>query len=533
MNRLLRTRYVALLLLLGGCSEQLTVETEPSSNGGSGGTGGTSTGSGGSAGVGRDALVFQDVGAYPVQDGGCGASTGPGADEPGAPCDGDAVLCVAAGAAVGGDGSAATPFRSIQAAVEAAPEGATIQVAEGEYDENVGVQGKSVKIRGGFAPDFAVRNARERATCVNGGQRDSVFTLLDAGASVIDGFHIQGGAAASADVNYPSGAGIYANGGSPTIAHNVIEHNATGGDWNNAQGGGIQAFNAASTIVRNVVRDNTAGRGGGISVGGDSVVLEHNSVVDNRGLGDHGGGLYLSGEVTMTKNLVAGNEIGVEAGYGWGGGAIVHGGGTRATLAGNVFTDNVAPLVGGAVFFDEAATATMHNDLVVGNRCVGEKGRPAGAGVHVDGTSQSVGSKVTIVNATIADNTSEESTEGIAISVQAGSRVQIRNSIVWQNGDDAVAVDSSSLFNASYTLSQDAFPGVGNLNEDPAFVDGAYLLKSTGGHFESDGWVEDEVTSPAVDAGDPADDFAEEPAPNGDRINLGAFGNTDRASKSP
>lgn len=530
MNRLPLSSCLSLLLLVGACSEE--DKSPPETPSGAGGSGGGGQPTGGSPGCDRDPVVFRDVGAYPVDESGCGASTGPGVDEPGAVCDGQAVLCVDDDAAAGGDGTAGAPFRSIQDAVEAAPEGATIQVAEGSYDENVGVERKALRIHGGFAPDFAVRNARERATCVLGGRRDSVFVLIDAGASVIDGFHIRGGSASSADPNYPSGAGIYANGGSPLIAHNVIEENATGGDWDRATGGGIQAFNASSTIVRNVVRNNSAGRGGGISVGGDSVVLERNTVVDNHGLGDHGGGLYLAGEITMTKNLVAGNEIGVDAGYGWGGGMIVHGTATRATIEGNVFTDNVAPLVGGAVFIDEAATATMQNDLVVGNHCVGETGKPAGAGVHVDGTSAALGSNVSIVNATIADNTSEHSTEGLAISVQAGSRVELKNSIVWQDGGGALSVDASSILTASYTLSDDELPGVGNVSADPAFVNGAYLLKSTAGHYDG-GWVADDITSPAIDAGDPADDFLAEPAPNGARINLGAFGNTPRASKSP
>ena len=41
----------------------------------------------------------------------------------------------------------------------------------------------------------------------------------------------------------------------------------------------------------------------------------------------------------------------------------------------------------------------------------------------------------------------------------------------------------------------------------------------------------DDVTSPCVDAGDPASDHSQEPAPNGDRVNMGTYGNTPHASK--
>ena len=37
-------------------------------------------------------------------------------------------------------------------------------------------------------------------------------------------------------------------------------------------------------------------------------------------------------------------------------------------------------------------------------------------------------------------------------------------------------------------------------------------------------WVKDNVTSPCIDAGDPKDDFSNEPQPNGGRIIVGAYG---------
>ena len=45
-------------------------------------------------------------------------------------------------------------------------------------------------------------------------------------------------------------------------------------------------------------------------------------------------------------------------------------------------------------------------------------------------------------------------------------------------------------------------------------------------------WVLDEVTSPCLDAGDPNSPVADEPQPNGGRINMGVYGGTGEASKS-
>ena len=45
-------------------------------------------------------------------------------------------------------------------------------------------------------------------------------------------------------------------------------------------------------------------------------------------------------------------------------------------------------------------------------------------------------------------------------------------------------------------------------------------------------WVQDLVTSPCIDAGDPASPVGQEPQPNGNRVNLGAYGGTSQASLS-
>lgn len=69
---------------------------------------------------------------------------------------------------------------------------------------------------------------------------------------------------------------------------------------------------------------------------------------------------------------------------------------------------------------------------------------------------------------------------------------------------------------------------------DPLFVgNGDYHLQSVGGRWNGTTWVTDTGTSPCIDAGDPASAYANEPSPNGGRINLGCYGNTTEASKTP
>ena len=70
---------------------------------------------------------------------------------------------------------------------------------------------------------------------------------------------------------------------------------------------------------------------------------------------------------------------------------------------------------------------------------------------------------------------------------------------------------------------------------DPLFGDDLsdeYHLKSVEGRKPPSGWTNDTVHSPCIDAGDPSSDYSNETAPNGSRANLGAYGNTDEASRS-
>lgn len=61
---------------------------------------------------------------------------------------------------------------------------------------------------------------------------------------------------------------------------------------------------------------------------------------------------------------------------------------------------------------------------------------------------------------------------------------------------------------------------------------GDFHLKSTGGRWDGSKWVTDTDASPCINAGNPASDYANEPEPNGNRINMGVFGNTFQASKT-
>ncbi len=160
-----------------------------------------------------------------------------------------------------------------------------------------------------------------------------------------------------------------------------------------------------------------------------------------------------------------------------------------------------------------------------------------------------------ILNTTFFGNTAATSC-GAILDSGAGISLLIKNSIFWKNEAPRYGqIDLlSELAEISYSDIQDGYVGIGNIDNDPRFVKegswfdnntpdnpdddfwlrGDYHLKSGAGHWDADtsNWKEDDVTSPCIDAGDPAFDYSQENDPNGDRINMGAYGGTREASLS-
>ncbi len=74
-----------------------------------------------------------------------------------------------------------------------------------------------------------------------------------------------------------------------------------------------------------------------------------------------------------------------------------------------------------------------------------------------------------------------------------------------------------------------------SLSQDPLFVNVAgddFHLQSTAGSYHDGAWTSDADDSPCICAGDPRSDYSNEPEPNGGRINMGAYGDTEQASKA-
>lgn len=439
-------------------------------------------------------------------------------------------------------GTTIQPYSTIQSALDVALSGYIVCVAQGTYPENLVIDNVSLTLLGGFVGgssvdyssgtggNFSSQDPVMNVSEIQSTSTDPAIQLIYPGTSgtTIDGFTISGGSRGIELDNaftWPELTNV-------TITRNIIESNGVASGSH--RGGGVYLSGDSHLIQNNTIRSNISGRGAGIYSTGLDITIDGNLIEDSIGYGDHAGGLNLGGTVLMTANVIRNNRVGEGLGYGWGGGVLILG---TAYLSGNEYTGNMAPSIGGAIFVDEGGWAEIRNELIYANSTQAhDKG---GAAIYVDGGAGP--SHADIINCTVANNTAPGSTGGNGVYVEGDSSANVLNCIFRSNGSDDFYVSGDSELSVNFSCSNEVISGTGNLNEDPLFADpsGAdYHLKSTAGRWDSNagggvgGWVMDSVHSLAIDAGDPASAFGGELAPNGGRINMGAYGNTAQASKS-
>lgn len=219
--------------------------------------------------------------------------------------------------------------------------------------------------------------------------------------------------------------------------------------------------------------------------------------------------------------------------------------GPDCTLAGFVITRGKGQLA--SAVHCHGSSPTIANCLIVGNR----SDRSAGVTVYCRS------SHATLANCTIADNRADWQGAGIHL---VDSEIVLTNSIVWGNWPRQILVTGTGTPVITYTDFQGGWSGTGVIDADPLFVragywldpddpemtpepsdpctvwmEGDYHLRSQAGrrHLDTPGWQFDNMTSPCIDAGNPDSPVAHEPPANGGRINIGAYGGTAEASKSP
>lgn len=282
------------------------------------------------------------------------------------------------------------------------------------------------------------------------------------------------------------------------------------------------------TIRDNEIRDCLLE---GVSVRGCPARICGNTIRNN-GLGIRCDGCDA---LAIEDNVVSGNGAAAPSifGGGWGGVSCTN---IRSlALRRNLVTGNVCQEVGmgsAGVNIAGCGEVELRHCLIADN----SGPQALAGGLAVDAR------EVLVANCTLAGNSCGGGAGGLWL--RCIDRADITDTIISHNAGYGCAVAEPGLapvfsYCDVYANSAGNFNNVpdpvgrqGNIAQNPLFG-ASYRLRSSAGRWSGTAWVTDAVCSPCLDAGDPTSPFADEPSPNGGRVNMGYDGDTGRASRTP
>ena len=344
------------------------------------------------------------------------------------------------------------------------------------------------------------------------------------------------------------GGGIYCRNASPTIDDCTISYNQVEGWWIKANGGGIACENSDVMIMQSEIYENDCWGHYGDPYDSDPNDPNH----------QHGGGIYCDGGSAIIWNC---SVIWNDAKWSGGGIAVLD---CDAWIVGCLITDNDCWASGAGIYSQGTPHQNMSNCYI--QNCLIAQNWGSWNG----GVSSSYRSFAVVENCTIADNKVDWEFDVGGLECYYGEAFVV-NSIIWGNTRWQIAgirgVNDANFAAVVYSdiqmLDVNGVPdpdpnsrwlGEGNINADPLFAspihrdyhlqtqypDGRWNPETGDFYFPGDPNHTDPNTSPCINAGVPDghpwydwfSDYSNEPEPNGDRINMGTYGNTWQASKS-
>jgi parallel beta-helix repeat protein len=282
-----------------------------------------------------------------------------------------------------------------------------------------------------------------------------------------------------------------------------------------------------STVIEEFTLTNgyNGSQGGGIFISAGSVLTIRNNIISNNSTGSvgDGGGIYITDSSPLiTDNTLSANSAGTSGD----GDAIAIINNSSPQIERNTLINNTATNSGSCIYiygYGSSISPRILNNIIAKN---------ASNGI------ESYYGNPTIINNTISDNNGD----GIYINYNGAPDSVINNIFSFNSGYGIREYGSSTdpgkvLYNLFYfnaaglyydegstnyysasSLNTSVAECKNNIEGDPLFVNKGnndYHLRSF---------------SPAIDAGHPSFSYFYEPSPNGSKIDIGAYGNTNEAT---
>ncbi|MGB2863197.1 MAG: hypothetical protein WBC05_07705 [Sedimentisphaerales bacterium] len=343
------------------------------------------------------------------------------------------------------------------------------------------------------------------------------------------------------EIGYSTCGGMHNSYSNPTLTDCTFSENSA--SWLSGESaGGMFNYQSNPSMANCIFTRNAGSRGSGMHNEGSNPVLTNCVFIRNlkTKYGTEGGAIFNDSifylDRSWTPHLIDSNPI----------------------LTNCIFIGNLAE-DGAGIYNLGSSSMILSNCIFSSNKAIS-----SGGGIY------NRGGRAILTNCTFVQNSAQNGNALVCDEYYfphysfPDSNVELINCILWDGGNE-IWNNDNSIVNISYSDIQGGHAGIfdpceaivwgeGNIDVDPEFVragywtepsprqptertwiEGDYHLKSEVGRWDpvSESWIIDNVTSPCIDAGDPNSPVVDEPDPNGGRINMGAYGGTTEASKSP
>ena len=411
-------------------------------------------------------------------------------------------------------------FDNIQDAINNSNSGDIIIVQPGTYNEVISFNGQAITITSTNPDDPNIVQATiitsDSDYCVH-------FEFGEDANSVLTGFTILK-------------AGIQCIASSPVITKNIIKESTERGVYGEN--------NAAPLITDNTIelceRQGIYGCNGPISnniitrnIGG--IAVSNGPITNNEISYNYETNNNVGGAISKSNGLIEGNYIAHNFAPSKGGGCFDCWGDIRN----NIIVGNESLTGGGALY---NCNGNIYNNIINGNisndggalfGCFGYIFNNTFVGNYARNNGGALNQCDFVFNNIFAYNEAEN-VGGIYAIYENHSNVFWLNTNGHFGGYETTAGEGD--FNANPLFVDNGYWETNGTPDgsDDYWVNGDYHLKSTKGRWDPNSlqWVTDDIDSPCIDKGDPNTALIAELWPHGNRVNVGAYGNTTQASMS-